>query len=334
MLSGATLQPVDPATQFEAYVDEIEALGFDEFWMTDSSLHSRYVYAYLALAARRTTKMRLGTAVTNPATRHPAVTATAALTIAEMSDGRFTLGIGAGDRPLLALGSKPATLARLESSIDSIRRLWTGETFSLDGPGYTLCDAHLRDAGRTDIPIYMSASGPKTLELAGRVADGVILLAGLHPDGVNWALERIDRGVEAAGRSERPKITVFAYGAISEDEDAALAAGRTIAAWFPQTAPGYCELAGLSPELVEEVRKMYAGGEFQEAEAAARLLPDEFVHRMALAGGPDRAREHIKNMTEVGVDCVSVFPLGDDRMATVRHFRRAVADITGVDGAS
>lgn len=334
MLSGATLQPVDPAAQFEAYVDEIEALGFDEFWMTDSSLHSRYVYAYLALAARRTTKMRLGTAVTNPVTRHPAVTATAALTIAEMSDGRFTLGIGAGDRPLLALGSKPATLARLESSIDSIRRLWTGETFSLEGPGYTLSDAHLRDAGRTDIPIYMSASGPKTLELAGRVADGVILLAGLHPDGVNWALERIDRGVEAAGRSERPKITVFAYGAISEDEDAALAAGRTIAAWFPQTAPGYCELAGLSPELVEEVRRMYAGGEFQEAEAAARLLPDDFVHRMALAGGPDRAREHIKNMAEVGVDCVSVFPLGDDRMTTIRHFRHAVADITGGAGAS
>lgn len=334
MLSGATLQPVDPAAQFEAYVDEIEALGFDELWMTDSSLHSRYVYAYLAVAARRTTKIRLGTAVTNPVTRHPAVTATAALTIAEMSDGRFTLGIGAGDRPLLALGSKPATLARLESSIESIRRLWTGETFSLDGPGYTLSDAHLRDAGRTDIPIYMSASGPKTLELAGRVADGVILLAGLHPDGVNWALERIDRGVEAAGRSERPKITVFAYGAISENEDAALAAGRTIAAWFPQTAPGYCELAGLSPRLVEEVRNMYAGGEFQEAEAAARLLPDEFVHRMALAGGPDRAREHIKNMIEVGVDCVSVFPLGEHRMATVRHFRRAVADVTGVGSAS
>jgi 5,10-methylenetetrahydromethanopterin reductase len=334
MLSGATLQPVDPAAEFEGYVDEIEALGFDEFWMTDSSLHSRYVYAYLALAARRTSKMRVGTAVTNPTTRHPAVTATAALTMAEMSDGRFSLGIGAGDRPLLALGYKPATLARLESSIESIRRLWTGETLSFEGPGYVLSDAHLRDPGRTDIPIYMSASGPKTLELAGRVADGVILLAGLHPDGVNWALQRIDRGVEAAGRSERPKITVFAYGAISEDEDAALAAGRTIAAWFPQTAPRYCELAGLSPELVAEVRKRYAGGEFQEAESAAQLLPDDFVHRMALAGGPARAREHITNMIDVGVDCVSVFPLGDDRMATVRHFRDAVAEAAGDRNAS
>lgn len=327
MLSGVALQPVDSPVDFENMVEEIERSGFDELWLTDSSLHARYTYAYLTLAARRSSRLQLGTAVTNPVTRHPAVTATAATTIDEISEGRFRLGIGAGDRPLLALGHKPATLARLETSIDAIRQLWTGDHVTMEGAGFKLVDAHMREPAERQVPIYISASGPKTLELAGRVADGVVLLAGLHPEGLQWALDHIDRGVDAAGKSERPKITVFAYGAVDEDEEAAFAAGRTIAAWFPQTAPNYCEMAGLPTELVERVRKMYEGGEFQEAEEAAKLLPDEFVHRMALAGGPERARQHIENMIELGVDCISVFPLGEDRFKTMRNFKKVFGEV-------
>lgn len=333
MLSGVALQPVDPPGEFEGVVEEIEQSGFNELWLTDSSLHAKYVYAYLTLAARRTTELRLGTAVTNPITRHPAVTATAAATIDEISEGRFSLGIGAGDRPLLALGSKPATLARLETSIGAIRQLWTGEHVTTEGAGFVLDDAHMRDPAQRDIPIYISCSGPKTLELAGRVADGVILLAGLHPEGLQWAMDHIDRGVDAAGKSKRPKITVFAYGAVDDDEDAAFAAGRTIAAWFPQTAPGYCKMAGLSDDLIERVRKMYEGGEFQEAEEAARLLPDDFVHRMALAGGPDRARQHIENMLDLGIDCISVFPLGQGRFTTMRNFKKVFDEVATGDAS-
>jgi 5,10-methylenetetrahydromethanopterin reductase len=327
--SGVALQPVDSPETFEEMVDDIESMRFDELWLTDSSLHARYVYVYLTLAARRTRNLQLGTAVTNPVSRHPAVTATAFATLNELSGGRVVLGIGAGDRPLLSLGAKPAKLALLEGSIQAIRQLWTGEHIDFQGEGFSLVDAHMREPGPTTMPVYMSASGPKTLELAGRVADGVILLAGLHPEGVQWAIDHIDRGVAEAGRSERPKITVFAYGAIDDDTDAALAAGRTIAAWFPQTAPVYCEMAGLSTELIEQVRSMYQGGEFQEAAEAAKLLPDEFVHRMALAGDISRAKDHLRNMRDLGVDCVSVFPLGEDRMQTVRSFRKAFDEVVG-----
>ncbi len=327
MHSGVTLQPVDSPTEFESMVGEIEGAGYDELWLTDSSLHAKNVYSYLTLAARGTRRLHLGTAVTNPVTRHPAVTATAAATIDEVSDGRFALGIGPGDRPLLALGYKPATLARLESSIAAMRQLWGGGHVDAEGAGFRLVDAHMREAARRQVPVYISASGPKTLALAGRVADGVILLAGLHPEGLTWALEQIDRGVEQAGRSARPAITVFAYGAINDDEQTAYQAGRSIAAWFPQTAPVYCEMAGLPRELVDRVRRAYRGGEFQEAAEAAALLPEDFVHRMALAGGPDRARQHIGNILQLGVDCISVFPLGADRMTTIRHFKKAFDDV-------
>jgi 5,10-methylenetetrahydromethanopterin reductase len=328
MKSGVALQPVYPSQQFGDMVETIEGLGYDEFWLTDSSLHSKYSYMYLTIAALRSRRMSIGTAVTNPVTRHPALGAVAAATLDEISGGRAVYGIGAGDRPLLALGLAPARLALLEDAIVAARRLWTGESVTWKARGFELDDAHMRYDVPTEIPVYISASGPKTLELAGRIADGVVLLAGLHPEGLQYALDHIDRGVEAAGRDKRPEISVFAYGAIDDDESVAMEAARTIAAWFPQTAPMYCELAGLDRDLIATVQGMYAGGEFQEAAEAARLLPDDFVKRMALAGDKASVKTHVDNLRELGVDCMTVFPLGgdaDSRMKTIADFSDAFA---------
>jgi 5,10-methylenetetrahydromethanopterin reductase len=246
----------------------------------------------------------------------------------EISGGRMILGMGAGDRPLLALGMKPSSVATLRASVAAIRELWSGAHVSVEDRAFTLRDAHLRFAARADIPVYVSASGPRTLELAGEVADGVILLVGLFPEALAWALEHVDRGAAKAGRS-RPHVAVFAYGAIGEDEDAAMASARSIAAWFPQTAPAICELAGVPTTLVEEVRARYAGGEFQEAEEAARLLPDEFVRSVALAGDASHARGRIAAAIDAGADSVHVFPLGANRMETVEAFAACFAEIVG-----
>ncbi|HEY2280769.1 MAG TPA: LLM class flavin-dependent oxidoreductase [Streptosporangiaceae bacterium] len=325
MRTAVCLQGVDTPEVFEQHVGLIDRLGYDALWLTDSSLHSRNCWAYLTLAARASDRLRIGTAVTNPVTRHPAITAVAAATVAEISGGRVALGLGAGDRPLLSLAEKPARLADLEKSIEVIRALWAGQHVTATARGFGLDDAHYRFAPVPDIPIWVSATGPKTLELAGRVADGVILLAGLHPDGIRFALDHIDRGAAQAGR-DRPEVTVFAYGAIDdEDEAAAFAAARSIAAWFPQTSPVYCEIAGLPAALVEQVRTSYSGGEFQEAARAAEALPDEFVHRMALAGGSDEARQHIRALAALGIDYLTVFPLGPKRTQTIERFAACVA---------
>jgi 5,10-methylenetetrahydromethanopterin reductase len=324
--SGVVLQGADEPPLFGDMVTEIEALGFDHLWLTDSSLHARNSYAYLTLAAMRSARLTLGTAVTNPRTRHPAITAASAATVDEISGGRMILGIGAGDRPLLALGMTPAPVDSLRASIGAIRALWSGAHVDVEDDAFTLRDAHLRFPARPDIPVFISASGPRTLELAGEIADGVILLVGLFPEALGWALEHVDRGASKVGR-DRPHIAVFAYGAIDDDEDRALGSARSIAAWFPQTAPVICELAGLPPALIEEVRARYAGGEFQEAAEAARLLPDAFVRRVALAGNADRARERILAVEDAGADSVHVFPLGDRRMETVRAFAGCVADL-------
>jgi 5,10-methylenetetrahydromethanopterin reductase len=341
--AGVVLQGVDTPGVFGGMVEEIESLGFDHLWLTDSSLHARNCYAYLTLAAARSSRLLIGTAVTNPATRHPAITAAAAATVDEISSGRMILGIGAGDRPLLALGLRPSRLATVETAIAGIRALWRGETVDLNaenlsaehlstgdlGRGeFSLSGAHLRFPARADLPVFISASGPKTLDLAGRVADGVILLVGLFPEALDWAISRVARAADAADRA-CPHIAVFAYGAVAEDEAAALEEARSIAAWFPQTAPYICALAGLPSELVDAVRAGYAGGEFQEAAAAARGLPDDFVRKVALAGNQARTAAQIRAALDAGADSVHVFPLGRDRMATVRAFARAWSAAAG-----
>lgn len=324
--SGVVLQGVNPPGEFRGMVGEIESLGFGHLWLTDSSLHARNCYAYLTLAAAASSQLLLGTAVTNPATRHPAITAAAAATVDEISGGRLTLGIGAGDRPLLALGLRPSPLATLEAAVNAIRLLWRGEEVNLSSAGFSLSSAHLRFPARPDIPVFLSASGPKTLELAGRIGDGVLLLVGLFPEALDWAIGHVARGAEAAW--PRPHIAVFAYGAIDEDEETALANARSIAAWFPQTAPHICDLAGLPPEMVSRVRAAYQGGEFQEAAAAARQLPDSFVRQVALAGNRSRAIGQIRTVLSAGVDSVHVFPIGGGRMNTVRSFAGAWRAVT------
>jgi 5,10-methylenetetrahydromethanopterin reductase len=324
---GAVLQPVDAPATFATMTGQIEELGFDNLWLTDSSLHARNCYAYLTLAAGHSHRLLLGTAVTNPLTRHPAITASAMATVDEISGGRAILGIGTGDRPLLALGLVPSPLAGLEEAITGIRALWSGAEVDLEGQRFVLNGAHLRFPARAGIPVYISASGPRTLELAGRVADGAILLVGLFPEAIAWAIEHIDAGVANAG--QRPHVAVFAYGAIDDDREAALDQARSIGAWFPQTAPVICRLAGLDEDLVGRVRAAYQGGEFQEAAQAAKLLPDEFVRKVALAGDKADARARIEAVLGAGADSVHVFPLGDRRMETVRAFAACWSEVTG-----
>jgi len=320
---GVILQPVDTPETFVSMVREIESLGYANLWCTDSSLHARNAYSYLTLAAVNTSTMRLGTAVTNPLTRHPAITASAAATVDEVSGGRMILGIGAGDRPLLALGLQPSRLVDLEAAIADIRQLWRGDTVDRRAHSYVLHEAHMRIPARADIAVYISASGPRTLELAGRVADGVLILAGLFDEAIQWAVSCVLKGARDGGRGpgDLPHIAVCAYGAINdEDPELALAPARTIATWFPQTAPYVCELAGLDAAIVEGVQATYRGGEFHEAGEAGRLLPDWFIRRVALSGDRAAATAQIQTVLAAGADSVQLFPLGSDRMATVRAF--------------
>jgi 5,10-methylenetetrahydromethanopterin reductase len=327
MRYGVTLQGVDDPVGFGELAQWIEGLGYNDLWITDSSLHAGEVYVYATLALQATSRLRIGTAVTNPVTRHPAITANAGATLARLGPGRFVCGIGVGDSPLPEIGVKPAKLDTLLETVSTIRRLWSGESLTGRLGRYEYRDARLtRGAG--EIPVHFAASGPRTLAAAGEHADGAIVLAGLFPEGLAFALEHLHRGRELSARKAFT-TTCFLYGSIRDDERAALDDARTIAAWFPQVSPAYARLAGMSDELIESVRAAYGGGEFQRAGAAASLINDDLVRKLAFAGSPATAAAKLDQLRRTAIDAVSIFPLGADRFATIEAFARIAR--TGVE---
>jgi 5,10-methylenetetrahydromethanopterin reductase len=185
---------------------------------------------------------------------------------------------------------------------------------------YNYTDAKLK-APADAVPVHFAASGPKTLAAAGEHADGAIVLAGLFPEGLEFALEHLARGRALTDRAAFA-TTCFLYGSIRSVEATALDEARTIAAWFPQVAPHYAQLAGMSDELIASVRAAYGGGEFQRAGAAAELIEDDLVRKLAFAGTPQTTATKLDWLRRSGIDAVSIFPLGADRFATIEAFAR------------
>ena len=318
MRYGVTLQGVDEPSAFVELVQRIDELGYDDLWLTDSSLHAGDCYVYMTLALQASTRLRVGTAVTNPLTRHPAITANAFRSFDAVGPGRVVCGIGVGDRPLGELGLPMAKLQTLRDGIESLRALWRGDTVDGAVGRWRFDAARLLSPVANVPPVYVSASGPRALELTGEIADGVILLTGLFPEGLAFAREQLARG---RARSEREfDETVFLYGAVDDDEDRAIDASRSIAAWFPKTAPDYARLAGMSEELIGAVNGAYSGGEFQHAQNAAGLISDDLVRKIAFCGTPAQATRKLEWLRDEKVPSVSIFPLGPDRLGTIERF--------------
>ncbi len=322
---GITLQGVEPPDAFQQQVRDLEAAGFSHLWVTDSSLHARYVYSYLTLAALNSRRLLLGTGVTHPFTRHPAINVNAIATLDEISGGRAMLGVGAGDRPTMELGYSPARVQTVREMIEVARRLMAGETLDYEGSTFRLANAKLHYKQRDRIPIYIACSGPRMLALAGEVADGVIVQCGLFPEAVDDARQRIGEGAAKAGRTlDDLEIWVMACGAISTDRDDGLQRSKTMAAWFAQTAPHCCHLAGLDRALIKRIQNVYRGGEFHHAKAAAALVPDEMAELFTLGGTPADARERLSLLLGRGVKAINFMPTSTGRPQSIELFAREV----------
>jgi 5,10-methylenetetrahydromethanopterin reductase len=315
---GVTLQGVDDPNAFAELAASLEASGYDNLWITDSSLHAGDCYVYATVALQATSRLVVGTAVTNPLTRHPAITANVFRTLAQLAPGRVICGIGVGDRPLQELGLPMAKLETLRLTVEGLRSLWRGETVDATTGRHRFSRAHLLSPV-DEIPVYVAASGPRALEEAGVWADGAIVLAGVFEEGLAFAQERLAAGRARSQRASFETILML-YGAIDDDDQAALDAARSIAAWFPQTAPAYAQLAGMSAELMDSIVNVYRGGEFQQAAEAASVVPDELVRKLAFAGTPAAAAEKLRWLNTTGIDAVSLFPLGGNRRATIEAF--------------
>jgi 5,10-methylenetetrahydromethanopterin reductase len=327
---GVTTMATDPPESFRDLVRLIESAGFDELWVCDSSLHARDVWSYLTLAATASQRLSLGPNCTHPCTRHPAVTLNACATLQELSGGRAALALGAGDRPVTELGCRPATVSVLRETITLLRRLGAGETVDAEG-SIRLKGARLSFGPGGPLPIYVAASGPRMLEMAGEVADGVLFFSGVHPAGVEWALEKIRAGMTRAQRAPGSlDVACTIAGSLSEDVDRARAECVPMAAWFPNTAPQYAALVGVPPEVVHAIRGAYAGGHFDAARRAFAHVTDPMVEAFTVAGPAELWVRRIKDLVAVGVTHVNIFLLSGDKQAMVRELaERVLPHVTG-----
>ena len=265
-------------------------------------MHGRDVYPYLTLCAQNTKRARIGINVTNPFSRHPAITANAIATVDEISGGRAILGVGTGDRPQAELGFRPAKIVEMKEWMSLVRALFSGEPITRDGEHWRLKDAKLHCGWRRELPIQVAASGPRILEFAGETADGVIARIGLAAEGIKFALDRLSAGAASSGRSiDDLDIGVFANCCIYNDRRRALREARLDTAWYLKTAEKLAEIVGVPKETMEGVQKAYSGGHLDQAHEAAKQVPEDIAQKFVLAGTPSEAREMVRSVGEQGI---------------------------------
>ena len=321
MKFGISVMPVDLPAPYIELVKKVEAAGFDYMLVCDSSLHSRDAFSYLTLAAVNTSRITLGTNILNPVTRHPGLSVRGVATVDEISNGRMILGIGRGAEPLHELGLKYATVEGVRDMVTASRRLLKGERLSFVSKTFSFKDAELRYKLRSEIPVYIAATGPKMLELAGEVANGAWMHVGPDPRCAKFALDCVHAGAARAGRrAQDVDASLFLFSAVNDDRAKAIDAARLGATYLLTANPNYARLIGLSDEQAANLKAAYSGTHFHEAKEAASLTTDDMANTMTLSGTVSDIIEKLERVGDLGITHVDLFPMGQDTAEQVDIF--------------
>ena len=314
----------EPAERFVPYVRLCEGLGFDAFCHADEKW-TRDVYVRLALAGAATSRIGLGITVTDPYTRHPALTAQATATLSEATGGRLRVFLGAGSHfeTLPGYASvRPAVGIR--ETIELLRRLYAGERVSLDGEIVKFADGTFDfDLAPALWPkLWVAGRGEHVLRTGGAVADGVLIGSFATPAGIRWAKDQIARGLDATGRSWADlQLASWLYVAVLEHEDdpvpEGVRRGVSHALWSSRAVVGnlleVIEMRGAdefrrflrdaphawSPEIMAELRG---------------LIPREVFDVLALVGTVDQVADRLAALEAEGVGECIAWPFPPDGM--------------------
>jgi len=278
-----------------------EELGYAGVWIADSHSVFRDAYAILANLAISTRRVKLATGVTQTVTRHPAVLANSWATLQEASGGRAILGIGVGESAVRNLGLKPERLAVFENKVRTIRALLKGEPVEYEG--HELC----MPWSDFEVPIIMACSGPKSLQLGGRLADGVLFQVGSDPAFVRYALDNIRAGAASVGRTlEDLKLLMRVACSVGSDRQAAREAVKGYTAIGAGTTYATVPREYFADDLWEDLARFKAAYNYQEHgsnEAKHKaLLTDRIIDAIAIAGTPEEAAPRFRELAALGLD--------------------------------
>jgi len=317
---------------------EIEALGFDYLLCPDTQNLSPDPYGQLSLAAAATTRLRIGTGVTNPITRAAAVTATAIATLQQESGNRAICVIGRGDSSAAHIGVKNATTAQLKTYVEQLRAYLRGEEVSLGDKQSKLRWLETEDV--PPAPIDIACTGPKTIRMATDVGDRVSFAVGSAPERIAWALETCNARLEETGR-DRKDISVGAFINLvcDPDEQRAIGLGRMIAGMVAHFAGmKNAPVDHLPPQLKGLATKMQSQYDMehhaQEEGTHLNVVDDEFVDWFSICGAPDKCLERLQTLIDMGLDHIYLLggspvahPHGERQAAMVEQTRLFAAEV-------
>lgn len=323
--------PIDVELAMARYAEE---KGITEIWQADTRLARDCVVMMGALlASTRTTKV--GSGVLPIWTRNPAVIAASWSTMWELAgtdrDGRSRtmLGLGAWWEPIASrVGEdRRKPLTALRENIEAIRALFTMEEVSFEGEFVHLdqvkLDVAYGDSSPRNIPIYLGATGPRALELAGEICDGVVLNYVVTAEHIRRSVELVAEGAKRSGRTidqiDRPELLVCS---LSDDDPAeALQTAKSLVAYYLGTEPHIMEASGADPELVTRVQEVVGWPATEEDyRRAAGLIPDALAKSLVAVGTATECIDTVAEFVDAGVTCPILYPLMDDMIPVVDAF--------------
>lgn len=309
---GVTVLPDPPYQRMIELMKLAEAHGFEYAWTYDSHVLWQESMPTLALAAKETSRIRLGHMVTNPGTREPTVLASAYATLHDISDGRMVMGIGRGDSARRYIGQQPVKMREFEDALKMIKPFMNGEEVRW-------CDKDLQLKWvRPELPpieMHVAGYGPKALAVAGRQGDGVIIQLA-DPDIIQWIMATARRAAEEAGRDPAAlKCIVSAPSHITDD----IADAREQTRWFPAMVSNHVQDlidrygtdGSVVPKVLTdyvEARKFYDYNEHSRVGAKhGEFVSDEICDRFSVLGTVEQATAKLRELEAIGVDQFNIY---------------------------
>lgn len=325
---------------YEDYVEEIrtaERLGMDLVGAGDTQASYRELYVSLTVAALQTERVMVGPMVTNPVTRHPAVTASAMGAIDRLSSGRAVMGIGTGGSAVWNAGLPPARIDDFREYLHTMRSLMR------DGRGTYRGKDVLVEGVQREFPIYVSAEGPRALRLAGALADGVILHAGTSQQAIEWCRGHIAEGATQADRDpEQIELWMMLKAAVADRREDALEEVRMgLAGSAEHALRSGAKEKGVPPELLEPVAELVARYDAsQHAKAGSANgdlvnelgLTDFLADYFGLVGTPAECAERLRRLESLGIQGVVSPALGSSPIDLITRLGSEVLPLVRDEG--
>jgi 5,10-methylenetetrahydromethanopterin reductase len=316
---GLYLQDTYSLQESIKLVHYAETRGFDSVWQAETRL-TRDAIVPMAAYAATTTRIKIGAGVINNWTRNPALIASTFLTLDDLAPDRVMLGLGAWWDPLASqVGiNRTKPLLAMREVVNAVRGLLTMQRVSMQGEFVRLRDVQLtatQDYNHPrNVPIYIAATGPRMMAVAGEIADGVLLNHLVSPVYNEGAMQQLEIGATKAGRSladiDRPQIIVCSVS--RDNPEQAINQARRLVTHYMRQQPNIMLASGVPQRVLDEVFQVLPPNPTeQQLQDAMTLVPDDVVHLVTASGTPAQARAKVREYIAAGATYPILYALGD-----------------------